>query len=88
MLTISPRRTIAVTPMRFKEIGWDETVKACRDYAHYGLETIAAAPRNQASPLRFIYISGHFAPRPGEGGGPTAALEDHGLTGMAHLRVS
>ncbi|KAJ8128888.1 hypothetical protein O1611_g4746 [Lasiodiplodia mahajangana] len=55
--------TIAVTPAKLKSLPWEETVKVCRGYALAAIEAVAAAPRKQDKPLRFIYINGHFAPR-------------------------
>lgn len=77
-----------MTPSKFKELGWDETVKVCRDYTHAAIQTLAKIPRSQTSPLRFTYISGHFTSRPGAGGADNQAVKDHGLVGMVNMRVS
>ncbi|RYP89866.1 hypothetical protein DL770_004018 [Monosporascus sp. CRB-9-2] len=75
--------TIAVTPMKLKSLPWEETVKICRDYALAAIETLASVPHKDG-PLRFLYISGHFAPRTrSEIAKP---LNDHGLTDLALLR--
>ncbi|KAI0480157.1 hypothetical protein GGR56DRAFT_256474 [Xylariaceae sp. FL0804] len=55
--------TIAITPSKLKSSPWEETVKVCRNYTLTALEALMTIPRQQTDPLRFLYISGHFAPR-------------------------
>jgi nucleoside-diphosphate-sugar epimerase len=76
--------TIAITPSKAKEISWDETVRICRDYALAGLDAVAAAPRKQSAPLRFVYISGHFTLRKGDE--IPEGLKMYGLGDMAVMR--
>ncbi|KAK7752894.1 hypothetical protein SLS62_005053 [Diatrype stigma] len=77
-------RTIAVTPLNFKSLPWEETVKICRDYALTAIETLAEFPRREDEPLRFVYISGHFAPR--SRADIVKPLVDYGLHELALLR--
>jgi hypothetical protein len=53
-------RTIAITPAKSKLVSWEKVVEVCRDYAVYGIETIASLADK---PLRFVYISGVNAER-------------------------
>ncbi|KAI0836481.1 hypothetical protein F5Y06DRAFT_273577 [Hypoxylon sp. FL0890] len=80
--------TIAVTPTKLKSIPWDETVKICRDYALTAIKTLAGFPRyrreNGPGPVRFVYISDHFAPH--NRSDVMKPLNDYGLTDLALLR--
>lgn len=79
-----------MTPSKMKDMPWDETVKICRDYTLTALRTLASMPRppreNGPGPLRFVYISGHFAPR--DKSDIPQQLIDSGLAEVALLRVS
>ncbi|KAK6212766.1 hypothetical protein LQW54_004855 [Pestalotiopsis sp. IQ-011] len=77
--------TIAVTPSKIlqKTVLWEETVKVCRDYTVAALEAVSTAS-NKDGPLRFIYISGHFAPRAGDIVPET--LTEFGLQDVARMR--
>ncbi|KAJ4419623.1 hypothetical protein N0V82_004818 [Gnomoniopsis sp. IMI 355080] len=78
-------RTIAVTPMKLKTLPWEEIVKVSRDYAVTAIETLANLPRKQGGqPLRFIYMSGHFAPR--ERGQQLKVLDNNGMVEYGFLR--
>jgi hypothetical protein len=74
-----------VTPSKLKTIPFEETCKISRDYATTAIQTLDALRHKQDGPLRFIYMSGHFAPRtPAE---VPKELQDHGLTNYGLLRV-
>jgi hypothetical protein len=80
-------RTIAITPSKIlgKTVPWEDVVKVCHDYTLVALEAVASAPRQRDIPLRFVYISGHFAPRDGD---PILeSLTDFGLAQVASMRV-
>lgn len=72
-----------MTPMKLKSLPWEETVKISRDYALAAVDTLAKLPREQ--PLRFIYMSGHFAPR--ERTTQLKVLDDNGMMEYGFLRV-
>ncbi|KAH8697266.1 hypothetical protein BGW36DRAFT_427232 [Talaromyces proteolyticus] len=55
--------TIAVTPMNLQTLPFEETVKISRDYATVAIRTLDSLHTKQGAPLRFLYMSGHFAPR-------------------------
>ncbi|KAI0593184.1 hypothetical protein F4775DRAFT_608201 [Biscogniauxia sp. FL1348] len=55
--------TIAVTPSKLKSMPFEDISKICRDYAVTAIKTLDGLRPNQKQPLRFIYMSGHFAPR-------------------------
>ncbi|KAH8879524.1 hypothetical protein GQ53DRAFT_854612 [Thozetella sp. PMI_491] len=55
--------TIAITPSKFKTATLEEATKVSRDYAVAAIQTLDALHKKQDKPLRFIYMSGHFAPR-------------------------
>ncbi|ROV96504.1 hypothetical protein VMCG_07781 [Cytospora schulzeri] len=76
--------TIAVTPQNLKSLTWEETCKISRDYAITAIHTLASTPRKQASPLRFVYISGHFAPR--KKTEDMKILDEHGMMAYGLLR--
>ncbi|KAK9780018.1 putative NAD(P)-binding domain-containing protein [Seiridium cardinale] len=76
--------TIAVTPSKMKTTPWGEVVKICRDYTLVALRTIAHVPRKHDGPLRFVYISGHFAPR--DRAHIVKPLTDFGLVEVALMR--
>lgn len=78
--------TIAVTPSKLKTLPWKETVKISKDWAVTALETLVALPRQQATPLRFIYMSGHFAPR--KRTEQHKVLSDNNMVEYGYLRVS
>lgn len=70
--------------MKLREIPFEETTKISRDYATVAIKTLDTL-HSQKTPLRFIYMSGHFAPRtqaevPKE-------LKNHGLINYGLLRV-
>lgn len=72
--------------MKLKELPWEETVKISRDYAITAIETLAQLPRKQPrQPLRFIYMSGHFAPR--DRTQHMTVLVDNGMMEYGFLRV-
>lgn len=77
-----------MTPMKLKSLPWEETVKISRDWAVAAVETLANLPRAQGPqvPLRFIYMSGHFAPR--ERTEQIKVLGDNNMTEYGYLRVS
>ncbi|KKY33100.1 putative nucleoside-diphosphate-sugar epimerase [Diaporthe ampelina] len=77
--------TIAVTPMNMKSLPWSETVKITRDWTSTSLETLGKIPRKQSQPLRYIYMSGHFAPR--ERTEAPKVLSDNNLMEAGYLRV-
>lgn len=75
-----------MTPAKLKSLPWEETVRISRDYALAAIDTLARLPRGQAPrALRFIYMSGHFAPR--ERTAPLKVLDDNGMTEYGFLRV-
>ncbi|KAL9620131.1 MAG: hypothetical protein Q9160_005337 [Pyrenula sp. 1 TL-2023] len=76
--------TIATTPEHLKSQSWEETCKVSRDYAITAIKTLAEVPRKQTQPLRFIYISGHFAPR--KKTEDMKVLEEHGMMAYGLLR--
>ena len=60
--------------------------KISRDYALTAIHILANLLRKQtAQPLRFVYMSGHFASR--EKTGHTKVLDDHGILEYSLLRV-
>lgn len=79
-------RTIAVTPMRLKSLPWEETVKISKVYPMTAIQTLANLPRKDGQPLRFVYMSGHFAPR--QRTEQVKVLGDYGMTELGYLRVS
>lgn len=72
--------------MKLKSLPWEDTVKISKDYAITAIQTVASLPRKQDQPLRFIYMSGHFAPR--ERTEQPKVLGDHGMMEYGYLRVS
>ncbi|KAK7928101.1 hypothetical protein PG985_005099 [Apiospora marii] len=78
--------TIAITPSKLKDTPWDEVVKITRDYTLTALHTMTEArPINGSKdPLRFVYMSGHFAPR--DRSHVVKALTDFGLVEVSLLR--
>lgn len=72
--------------MKLKSLPWEDTVKISRDYAVTAIETLSILPRKQAQPLRFIYMSGHFAPR--QRTEQMKVLDDNGMMEYGFLRVS
>ncbi|KAK8128459.1 nucleoside-diphosphate-sugar epimerase [Apiospora sp. TS-2023a] len=79
--------TIAITPAKMKDTPWDEVVKITRDYALTALHTMTEAQPTTSSsqgPLRFVYMSGHFAPR--DRSRVVKALTDFGLAEVSLLR--
>ncbi|KAK9320902.1 hypothetical protein V1517DRAFT_340340 [Lipomyces orientalis] len=70
--------------MKLKTIPFEETCKISRDYATTAIQTLDAL-RHKHGPLRFLYMSGYFAPRsPAE---VPKVLQDHGLINHGLLRV-
>ncbi|KAJ0120089.1 nucleoside-diphosphate-sugar epimerase [Diaporthe amygdali] len=76
--------TIAVTPMRLKSLPWEETVKISKVYPMTAIQTLANLPRKDGQPLRFVYMSGHFAPR--QRTEQVKVLGDYGMTELGYLR--
>ena len=74
-----------MTPMNMKSLPWSETVKITRDWTSTSLETLGKMPRKQSQPLRYIYMSGHFAPR--ERTEAPKVLSDNNLMEAGYLRV-
>lgn len=72
--------------MKLKTLPWEDTVKISKDYAITAIQTATSLPRKQGQPLRFVYMSGHFAPR--ERTEQPKVLGDHGLMEYGYLRVS
>lgn len=72
--------------MKLSSLPWEETVRVSRDWAVTALKTLARLPRKQAKPLRFIYMSGHFAPR--ERTEKIKVLGDNNMAEYGYLRVS
>ena len=71
--------------MKLKTTPFEETCKISRDYATAAIQALDVLRRKQARPLRFLYMSGHFAPRsPAE---VPKELQDHGLINYGLLRV-
>lgn len=79
--------TIAITPSKMKETSWDEVVRVTRDYTLTALHTMTEVRPvgNQKAPLRFMYMSGHFAPR--DRSHVVKQLADFGLAEVGLLRV-
>ncbi|KAJ5438567.1 uncharacterized protein N7458_009565 [Penicillium daleae] len=76
--------TIAVTPRKLSTVPWEATCKISRDYAVTAIKTLDTLRPAQEQPLRFLYVSGHFAPRSRAEIPP--ALENHGLVDYGLLR--
>lgn len=72
--------------MKLKTLPWEDTVKISKDYAITAIQTVSSLPRKQDQPLRFVYMSGHFAPR--ERTEQPKVLGDHGMMEYGYLRVS
>jgi hypothetical protein len=70
--------------MKLSTVPWEETCKISRDYATTAIKTIHTLRQPQEKPLRFIYMSGHFAPRSRAEIPP--ALQNHGLVDYGLLR--
>lgn len=75
-----------MTPSKLKTQPWEDTVKISKDYATTAIDTLAKLPRKQASPLRFVYMSGHFALR--ERTEQSKILQDRGMLEYGYVRVS
>ena len=75
-----------MTPTNIQSLPWGETVKITRDWTVKSLETLGKLPRKQDQPLRYIYMSGHFAPR--ERTEQLKVLSDNNLLEAGYLRVS
>jgi hypothetical protein len=74
-----------VTPSKLKTVSYEEICKISRDYAITAIETLAALRRKQDRPLRFVYVSGHFAVRnPAE---VPKMMEGHALLEYGLMRV-
>jgi len=76
--------TIAVTPMKLNTMPFEETSKISRDYATTAIRTLDALHHKQDEPLRFLYMSGHFAPR--SHAEVPKELQNHGLVNYGLLR--
>lgn len=75
-----------MTPMKLKTLPWEDTVKISRDWAVTAIETLAKLPRKDSQTLRFVYMSGHFAPR--ERTEQPKVLGDNNMMEYGYLRVS
>lgn len=75
-----------MTPMKLKTIPWEDTVKISKDWAVSAIQTVASLPRKEGQPFRFVYMSGHFAPR--ERTEQIKVLGDLNMTEYGYLRVS
>jgi hypothetical protein len=73
-----------VTPSKLREIPFKETTKISRNYATTAIKTLDAL-HSQKTPLRFVYMSGHFAPR--SRAEVAKELQNHGLINYGLLRV-
>lgn len=71
--------------MKLSTVPWEETCKISRDYATTAIKTLDTLRQKQENPLRFLYMSGHFAPRSRAEVPP--ALQNHGLIDYGLLRV-
>lgn len=71
--------------MKLSTVPWEETRKISRDYATTAIKTLHALNQQHQKPLRFLYMSGHFAPRSRAEVPP--ALQNHGLVDYGLLRV-
>jgi hypothetical protein len=71
--------------MKLSTVPWEETCKISRDYATTAIKTIHKLRQTQEKPLRFIYMSGHFAPR--SRAEIPAVLANHGMVDYGLLRV-
>ncbi|KAI0379488.1 hypothetical protein F5Y04DRAFT_129802 [Hypomontagnella monticulosa] len=76
--------TIAITPAKLKGIPFDDVCKISRDYAVTAIRTLAELRSTQDRPLRFIYVSGHVAPRSLAEVPPE--FSGHGLTDYGLMR--
>ncbi|KAJ5176057.1 uncharacterized protein N7482_001934 [Penicillium canariense] len=76
--------TIAVTPMKLNTVPWEETCKISRDYATTAIQALHALRQTPDKPRRFIYMSGHFAPR--SRAEVPEELQNHGLIDYGLLR--
>ena len=57
-----------------------------RDYAVAAVKQVSSGREGSAKPLRFVYVSGHFAQRKGD---PTPQLiKDQGMEHAVQMRVS
>lgn len=74
-----------MTPTRMQSLPWEETVKVTKDWTAISLETLGKMPRKQDQPLRYIYMSGHFAPR--DRTEKPKILSDNNLLEAGYLRV-
>lgn len=72
--------------MKLKSLPWEDTVKISKDYAITAIQTVSSLPRKKDQPLRFVYMSGHFAPR--ERTEQPKVLIDQGMMEYGYLRVS
>lgn len=75
-----------MTPMKLKSLPWEDTVKISKDWAVTAIKTLSTLPRKQTEPLRFIYLSGHFAPR--ERTEQIKVLGENNMVEYGFLRVS
>ena len=73
-----------MTPMKLSTIPFEETCKISRDYATTAIKTLDDLHQKDG-PLRFIYMSGHFAPR--SAAEVPKELQNHGLINYGLLRV-
>lgn len=71
--------------MKLSTIPFEETCKISRDYAITAIKTLDDLHHQKDGPLRFIYMSGHFAPR--SAAEMPKELQNHGLINYGLLRV-
>ena len=74
-----------MTPSKSKGVPWTEICKVSRDYALTAIKTISAAPRKEAGPFRFIYLSGHFGQR--NKGDVPEVVRANGMEELVLMRV-
>lgn len=60
-------------------------MKVTKDWTAISLDTLGRMPRKQDQPLRYIYMSGHFAPR--DRTEKPKILSDNNLLEAGYLRV-
>ena len=74
-----------MTPSKLASVPFEETCKISRDYATTAVQTLDSLRHGQNGPLRFLYISGHFAPRSVDE--VPKELKNHSLVNYGLMRV-
>ena len=74
-----------MTPSKLSTISFEENSKISRDYATTAIKTLHSLRHQQEEPLRFIYMSGHFAIR--SAAEIPKELQNHHLKEYGLLRV-